>query len=496
MQRLGQLDRGAPRGARPELSTDERRWQRLIEPGLVLALAVAKSSEHPDDVPRVLRPVLGFAKWNARAFDIARRALDGDPAFRARVAEVVDADDADMHAFWLFLHRPEGWEDELTVLADAQAVKAVRDAAEREERGALQRLRSVEEAREKAEQARRDAEAAARTAEEKLVAERRARQAAKADAHAARDEVSAVRNELAAARQEVADARAAGEEAARDVARLRERVAALERDLDSAQTTAARGRSQPAATSPPGAATSGADQAALARAVTDAAEGAARLARALSAAAAAFGSGSEPEVREAPRRAARPDASRPEARGAVAPPSAAAQVAAARSQTERSVRSTPAPRRRPTALPPATFEDSPEAAEHLVRVRGALLLVDGYNAAFAGRGGANIAERRSRLVDALGELAARTGVKVHAIFDGADQPAPPGSQPAPEGVRVSFTRADVEADDVILELVDQIPVGRPVIVATSDRRVQSGARQRGANVISTEQLYGVLRRER
>jgi predicted RNA-binding protein with PIN domain len=59
---------------------------------------------------------------------------------------------------------------------------------------------------------------------------------------------------------------------------------------------------------------------------------------------------------------------------------------------------------------------------------------------------------------------------------------------------VRFTDAGVEADDVVIELVDAYPAARPVVVASSDRRVRSGARERGANIVSARQLLGLLRR--
>ena len=48
--------------------------------------------------------------------------------------------------------------------------------------------------------------------------------------------------------------------------------------------------------------------------------------------------------------------------------------------------------------------------------------------------------------------------------------------------------------DVILGLVDTVPIHRPVVVATGDRRVQDEARKRGASVISSDQLLNVIGR--
>jgi predicted RNA-binding protein with PIN domain len=61
-------------------------------------------------------------------------------------------------------------------------------------------------------------------------------------------------------------------------------------------------------------------------------------------------------------------------------------------------------------------------------------------------------------------------------------------------VRLQFSPPDVDADEVIIEMAEQLPSTRPVTVATSDRRVQDEVRRRGANVITTPQLLGLLGR--
>ncbi|MGQ0521183.1 MAG: NYN domain-containing protein, partial [Actinomycetota bacterium] len=172
---------------------------------------------------------------------------------------------------------------------------------------------------------------------------------------------------------------------------------------------------------------------------------------------------------------------------------ARAPVAPAGAERDRPSRPPAPPRRRPAALPPAVFEDTAEAAAHLMRVPDVLVLVDGYNAAKALWPDVEPLELRGRLVDALTELAARTGARIHVVFDGADVGGL-HARPGRTGVRVSFSPPDVEADDVILTLVDETPIPRPVVVATSDRRVQDGARRRGASVVSSRQLAAVLGR--
>jgi predicted RNA-binding protein with PIN domain len=123
-----------------------------------------------------------------------------------------------------------------------------------------------------------------------------------------------------------------------------------------------------------------------------------------------------------------------------------------------------------------------------------LLLVDGYNVSQTGWPELAIAEQRRRLVDALTELASRTGVDVSVVFDGADAVWPAMVPATSRLVKVSFSPAEVEADDVVLARVAELDVGRPVLVASSDRRVRDGAAGMGANVLSSPQLLAALRR--
>ena len=159
---------------------------------------------------------------------------------------------------------------------------------------------------------------------------------------------------------------------------------------------------------------------------------------------------------------------------------------------ERPARAPRPPGRAPALLPPGILEDSPEAAAHLVRRRGVVLLVDGYNVSQAGWPGLSIAEQRRRLVDALGELSARTGADVRVVFDGSDVGPAPVATTA-QAVRVRFSPPGTEADDVIVAEVAEIPRGRPVVVVSSDHRVRDGSRSRGANLLRSSQLLGLLR---
>jgi predicted RNA-binding protein with PIN domain len=60
-------------------------------------------------------------------------------------------------------------------------------------------------------------------------------------------------------------------------------------------------------------------------------------------------------------------------------------------------------------------------------------------------------------------------------------------------VRLYFTAASEEADDAILRMAAEVPLAQPVVVVSSDQRVRTGARARGANVVSSQDLLDALR---
>jgi predicted RNA-binding protein with PIN domain len=155
------------------------------------------------------------------------------------------------------------------------------------------------------------------------------------------------------------------------------------------------------------------------------------------------------------------------------------------------------PARRPlrrvaVRLPAGIVDDTRRAAEHLLRLPGAILLVDGYNVSKAGWPELELGTQRLRLANGLAELRARTGAQVELIFDGAEQ-RQLMARGIPSNVRVRFSPVGVEADDLVLELVDDLPVSRPVIVVSSDKRVRDGARERGASTLSSQTLLSLLR---
>jgi predicted RNA-binding protein with PIN domain len=126
-------------------------------------------------------------------------------------------------------------------------------------------------------------------------------------------------------------------------------------------------------------------------------------------------------------------------------------------------------------------------------VRGACLIVDGYNviARAAGRPLAkveNLEEARQNLLAALSEYAAYTGQQVIVVFD-AHRAAGAGGVQEEAGVTVIFTMQHETADDRIERLVYELKDDYDnITVATSDAAEQQLAFGRGALRISADEL--------
>ena len=450
----------------------------LLKPAIEAVMQVARegeAAEPTEPAPAPLRRYLRFARLPAPALDIARRVVDEDDEFRERVAKQVTEDDVG-EAGWLWLTRPDGWEARLEELRKRQQEQEHSLHEQRAEREAHRRLSGAEDRARRAEVA-----LTARTQElvesrEELARERAARQQAESEHSrilASIDELAAQRNAAVRQLKEVeaelaqrsADLRHARHEIRMREAEVAQAVAPATAPVAPATAPAAPATA-PAAPGPPPETqndntSAAAMRADLSKLIAAAAGAADQLSDALAAAARVLA----PEASRAPEPA--PSASQPK------------HMAGAG--------------RVPVRLPPGIPDDSVEAVEHLVRAPGALLLVDGYNISQAAWYQDPIARQRARLVDALAELHARTGVEVEVVFDGADVDRV-GERPARPAVRVRFSAPGVEADDVVLGLVDAAPARRPVLVASSDHRVRDGARRRGANVLGARQLLSALRR--
>lgn len=125
--------------------------------------------------------------------------------------------------------------------------------------------------------------------------------------------------------------------------------------------------------------------------------------------------------------------------------------------------------------------DRPDELERVLRLPAAHALVDGYNVTKTGYGELTLMAQRDRLVSALAALAGQTGAEMTCVFDGADRP--PVMPSVPRGVRVLFSEPGEQADELIRRLAAAEPLGRVVLIVSSDNEVAAAARRPGGYVV-------------
>jgi len=148
--------------------------------------------------------------------------------------------------------------------------------------------------------------------------------------------------------------------------------------------------------------------------------------------------------------------------------------------------------RRAVRLEGGLVDGTPEAVRWLLGRPGAVALVDGYNVTMTAWPELSAAEQRGALERAAERLQVLTGARLVLVFDGDSAGGTAVRSAVGSAVRVRFTDASTEADDRILEMIDECPSG-PVVVVSSDRRVRDGARARGANVVGAPEFVQLLR---
>ena len=454
---------------------------KLLATVLELALVVAQTGMKvvpPFEAPAPLRPFLQFtAKIPGPALRAARRVLDDDALFRARVASVA-TEELVGRAGSLYVRRPEGWE------ADFQ--QAVLDAmGDASHEGTAKRVGRLEKkvvglesvlVRTESELARIRTELA--LSQGLLAEERRARAAVAAELARLRSSVDEAATSEQRARIDARTARLSATAllAERDAARLRAEAAedALRK---RASFDAAVARTLSALD----------DLGGELRLITSTGSGmkSAGERSIRSAAVSSSPSSSSPS----PSPSSSPSVS-PLSSPSVSPLSSSSSSASsspsvsgtAPAQKMAKPPRVAAARRRPIPLPPGIFEDSVDAALALFRSPDVVVLVDAYNVAKWRWPEAGARDLRARLVAMAGQISHRTGAAIHLIFDGAHE----GGVAKPGGsakVRIVYTPVGVEADDVILEMASQAPNTLPIVVVSNDMRVVAGAMAIGVNVV-------------
>ncbi|WP_265521424.1 NYN domain-containing protein [Oerskovia flava] len=143
--------------------------------------------------------------------------------------------------------------------------------------------------------------------------------------------------------------------------------------------------------------------------------------------------------------------------------------------------------------------DDPALLDDLLSVPHTHLVVDGYNVTKTGFDDLALVDQRRRLVDGLVRVASRTGAEISCCFDGQRTGAGTsgtsgsGGATTARGVRVLFSSGEI-ADDLIRRLVAAEPVGRPVVVVTSDRAVADDVQAMGAVAVGAPALLARLGR--
>ena len=88
-------------------------------------------------------------------------------------------------------------------------------------------------------------------------------------------------------------------------------------------------------------------------------------------------------------------------------------------------------------------------------------------------------------------MTAGKSAEVTIVFDGADLVNPPPVK-SPRGIRVRFSPPGVIADDLIRQLVEAEPVGRPVVVVSTDRELARSVTKKGARSVASAALIGAM----
>lgn len=408
---------------------DERHLRSALEFAVLMAREGQKLKP-PLASPPGLRKYMKLARIPTASLPAIRRLVEGDAAFRTRIAVGALPDLVDPIGK-LWLERPAGWEGDLRrLVSEAEEAERTADAASE--------LRRAEKRREAAEQVAARARAHLVVLQEQVAERDVVIDGLRADLAKLVDEVAELRSELVDTRT---DARHARDREAAAVARL-EAADAERRAALAAQGKAEGVRDEVLA-----------DRAAL---VAERSELARLAAAAESLAAAAESLAAQLAALAAPQASGAP---RPVARKAL-------------------------------PMPGGVVGDSVAAAEYLLR-SGASVLIDGYNVAKLAWPDLDLAGQRVVLLDAIENLVKRLGSDVTVVFDGADVTGATADRR--RIVRVVYSPEGVIADDVIRDEVRRLPATRQVVVVTNDQAIVRDVRAMGANTVASDRLLALVR---
>jgi predicted RNA-binding protein with PIN domain len=139
----------------------------------------------------------------------------------------------------------------------------------------------------------------------------------------------------------------------------------------------------------------------------------------------------------------------------------------------------------------ALLDDDPALLRRLLDMPRVHLIVDGYNVSKSAWPSLPLDQQRARLVQGVNGVTAGKSAEVSVVFDGADLINPPPVS-SPRGIRVRFSPPGVIADDLIRRIVEAEPVGRPIIVVSTDRELARSVVKKGARSVASAALIGLL----
>ena len=453
----------------------------LLRSALELAVGIAAEGQKvrpPIVFPAGFKPYLKANRLDAAGLRAVRRAVAADDGFRDRLAlvDMIGLVD-EIGAIWL--RRPTGWEAAVHHLVDDLQQQTADESA-------AAALRKSEKRREAAEHvaARTQAElighldALGREAARRERAEESARVAI-ARADGLRDdnvglqrEAERLRSELSAAAERCTEAEtalAAITDRLRDVESVRDDLLSHRSGAQAERAQAERAQADAIV------ATQAQRTVSAATALRQAALATRELAAALAAAGEALADPTDP----------RPE---PTASGNGRHETSAHREAM---RDVRPLHGRPK-RRQPIPIPGGLYGDSAAAAEHLLRVPGVCVLVDGYNVAKLAWPQLALIEQRECCIQMLEDLCRRIGTDIRVVFDGAEVIG--ASSPRRRLVRVQFSPLGITADDVLRAEIAAMPTHVPAVVVTNDQAIVNDVRAAGVNVISTDTMLCVAGR--